>query len=197
MIGGEPEPALPGRLFVISGPSGVGKGTLLRRLFEQVDSLAYSISATTRLPRPGEQDGVNYHFYTREQFQAGIEQGFFFEYAEYNGQCYGTPAESVRRQRRRGLDVILEIEVNGAMQVQEMAPDAILIYIKPPSREELERRLRARKTESEERIQGRLETARYEETFLNRYHYVLVNDDLEVAVEVLCAVIRAQRKHAQ
>src|SRR5438874_1470422 len=124
MIGGELEPVLPGRLFVVSGPSGVGKGTLLKRLFDQVGNLVYSISATTRPPRPGEVEGVNYHFYSREQFEAGIEQGFFFEYAEYSGNCYGTPAESVRQQRRQGLDVILEIEVKGAMRVRELAPDA-------------------------------------------------------------------------
>lgn len=185
----------PGRLFVVSGPSGVGKGTLLKRLFGQVDNLVYSISATTRPPRPGEVDGVNYHFYTREQFEDEIQRGFFFEYAAYNGNLYGTPAASIRRQRDQGHDVILEIEVQGAMRVHELAPDAVLIYIKPPSREELERRLRARRTESEERIMSRLTTATYEESFLARYDYVLVNDNLDVADEVLRAIVEAERKY--
>lgn len=183
-----------GRLFVVSGPSGVGKGTLLKRLFGRVENLVFSISATTRPPRPGEIDGVSYHFYTREQFEAGIEHGFFFEYAAYNGNLYGTPAESIAQQREQGLDVILEIEVQGAMRVHELASDAVLIYIKPPSRDELERRLRSRRTESEERILSRLTTALYEESFLARYDYVIVNGNLEVASEILCAVIEAERK---
>jgi guanylate kinase len=182
-----------GRLFVVSGPSGVGKGTLLKRLFARVENLVYSISATTREPRPGEVDGVSYHFYTREQFEEGIKGGFFFEYASYNGNLYGTPADSILRQREQGLDVVLEIEVQGAMRVHELASDATLIYIKPPSREELERRLRARRTESEERILSRLTTARYEEAFLARYDYVVVNNNLEVASEILCAIIEAER----
>ncbi len=183
-----------GRLFVVSGPSGVGKGTLLKRLFARVDNLVFSISATTRPPRPGEVDGVSYHFYTREQFEAGIEQGFFFEYAAYNGNLYGTPAEGIIWQREQGWDVVLELEVQGAMRVHELASDAVLIYIKPPSRDELERRLRARRTESEERILSRLTTALYEESFLGRYDYVLVNKSVEVASEILCAVIEAERK---
>ena len=195
MSGSGTEGALPGRLFVVSGPSGVGKGTLLKRLFARVENLVYSISATTRPPRPGEIDGVSYHFYTREQFEEGIERGFFFEHAAYNGDLYGTPADSILRQRRQGFDVILEIEVQGAMRVHALAPDAVLIYIKPPSREELERRLRARQTESEERVQSRLTTALYEESFLARYDYVVVNGNLDVASEVLCAIIEAERKH--
>ncbi|MCW3100328.1 MAG: guanylate kinase [Chthonomonadaceae bacterium] len=184
-----------GRLFVVSGPSGVGKGTLLKRLFARVENLVYSISATTRPPRPGEVDGVSYHFYTREQFEEGIEGGFFFEYAAYNGNLYGTPADSILQQREQGLDVVLEIEVQGAMRVHELASDAILIYIKPPSREELERRLRARRTESEERILSRLTTALYEESFLARYDYVLVNSNLDVASDILCAIIESERKY--
>jgi guanylate kinase len=195
MSGNGAEGTPPGRLFVISGPSGVGKGTLLKRLFARVENLVYSISATTRPPRPGEVDGVSYHFYTREQFEEGIEGGFFFEYAAYNGNLYGTPADSILRQREEGLDVVLEIEVQGAMRVHELASDAILIYIKPPSREELERRLRSRRTESEERILSRLTTALYEESFLARYDYVLVNSNLDVASDILCAIIESERKY--
>jgi guanylate kinase len=195
MSGNGPEGTPLGRLFVVSGPSGVGKGTLLKRLFSRVENLVYSISATTRPPRPGEVEGVSYHFYTREQFEAEIEHGFFFEYAAYNGNLYGTPAESIRRQRELGHDVILEIEVQGAMRVHELAADAVLIYIKPPSRDELERRLRARRTESEERILSRLTTALYEESFLSHYDYVVVNNHIEVAGEILCAIVEAERKH--
>ena len=195
MNGIGPEGRAPGRLFVVSGPSGVGKGTLLKRLFARVENLAYSISATTRPPRPGEEEGVSYHFYTREQFEEGIEHGFFFEYAAYNGNLYGTPADSIRRQREQGLDVVLEIEVQGAMRVHELASDAIMIYIKPPSRDELERRLRARRTESEERILSRLTTALYEESFLARYDYVVVNSNLDVAGDILCAIVEAERKY--
>lgn len=194
MSGNRTEGMPLGRLFVVSGPSGVGKGTLLKRLFASVENLVYSISATTRPPRPGEAEGVSYHFYTREQFEAGIEQGFFFEYAAYNGNLYGTPADSIAWQREHGLDVILEIEVQGAMRVHELASDAVLIYIKPPSRDELERRLRSRRTESEERILSRLTTALYEESFLSHYDYVLVNSHLEVAGKILCAIIEAERK---
>ncbi len=197
MNGSGPEAILPGRLFVVSGPSGVGKGTLLKRLFARVENLVYSISATTRPPRPGEEDGVSYHFYTREQFEEGIERGFFFEYAAYNGNLYGTPADSIRRQREQGLDVVLEIEVQGAMRVHELASDAILVYIKPPSRDELERRLRARRTESEERILSRLTTALYEESFLARYDYVVVNNNLDVAGDILCAIVEAERKYTK
>ena len=195
MSGNGPERTPLGRLFVVSGPSGVGKGTLLKRLFARVENLVYSISATTRLPRPGEVDGISYHFYTREQFEEGIEHGFFFEYAAYNGNLYGTPADSIAQQRAQGLDVVLEIEVQGALRVQELASDAVLIYIKPPSRDELERRLRARRTESEEHILSRLTTALYEESFLSHYDYVVVNTNIEVASEVLCAIVEAERKH--
>lgn len=194
MSGEEPASTPTGRLFVVSGPSGVGKGTLLKRLFAEIDNLIYSISATTRLPRAEELEGIHYYFYTREQFEAGIAQSFFFEHAEYNGNYYGTPADKVSLQREQGKDVILEIEVQGAMRVQAQAPDAVLIYIKPPSIDELERRLRARGTETEERILKRLETAREEEKALHRYDYVLVNDDLSVADEVLRAIVRAERK---
>ena len=176
----------------------MGKGTLLKRLFARVENLVFSISATTRPPRPGEVDGVSYHFYTREQFEEGIER------RASSSSMPPTTAISTERlptsiaqQREQGLDVILEIEVQGAMRVHELAPDAILVYIKPPSREELERRLRARRTESEERILSRLTTALYEESFLARYDYVLVNSNLEVASEILCAIIEAERKQPQ
>ncbi len=184
-----------GRLFVVSGPSGVGKGTLIKRLFSRLEGLALSVSATTRSPRPGEIDGVNYHFYSREQFEEGIERGYFFEYAAYNGNLYGSPAEGIVQQREAGHDVMMEIDVQGAMHVHELAPDAVLIYLKPPSLAELERRLRARRTESEERIQGRLAAALFEESFLARYNYVLVNDDLTIAEEILGAIVKAERKH--
>src|SRR5262249_2648333 len=146
-----------GRLFVVSGPSGVGKDAVLERLFERMSGIVRSVSATTRAPRPGERDGVDYHFLTQDQFERGKERRFFLEWARYGDHCYGTPREKADELRARGLDVILKIEVQGAASVRELAPDAILIFIQPPSLTELERRLRGRGTDAEERIQARLE----------------------------------------
>ena len=182
-----------GRLFVISGPSGVGKGTLLARVRERVPNLAVSVSATTRPPRPGEVDGVNYYFTSREQFERNIAEKRFLEYEEYSGNLYGTPCEGVEMQRVAGLDVILEIEVKGAMQVREIVSDAILVYIAPPSLEELESRLRGRHTETEEAIQTRLKIAREEQRSIPRYDYCVVNDGLETAAAELIGIIEKGR----
>ena len=178
-----------GRLFVISGPSGVGKGTLLQRVMKAVPHLAVSVSATTRAPRPGEVDGVNYYFMTREQFEQNIAANCFLEYEAYGSNLYGTPRAGVEAQRGAGLDVILEIEVKGAMQVKAIAPDAILIYIKPPSLEILETRLRDRKTETEDAIQTRLRIAAEEQKSVSKYDYCLVNDDLDAATAELIHIL--------
>ena len=183
-----------GRLFVLSGPSGVGKGTLLNRVMEQMPSLVVSVSATTREPRPGEADGVNYYFMSREQFEQNIAEGCFLEYESYGSNLYGTPRAGVEAQRGAGLDVILEIEVKGAMQVKTLAPDAILVYIKPPSPEILEARLRGRKTESEETIQTRLRIAAEELKKISEYDYCLVNDDLDAATAELSEILRTAQK---
>ena len=151
-----------GGLFVISGPSGAGKGTLVARLVDEVPGCWASVSATTRAPRDGEREGVDYFFLSREEFDDLVASDGFLEWAEYSGNCYGTPRSSVEEHRAAGENVILEIEVQGAFQVREKVPDATLIFIEPPSLEELERRLRSRGTEDEEAIARRMETAKVE-----------------------------------
>ena len=145
-----------GKLFVISGSSGVGKGTLLKKLIEKNPKLEVSISATTRQPRPGEIDGVNYFFTDKDEFLKEVENGDFLEWAEFNGNYYGTKQAWVERNLNKGRNLILEIETKGALQIKNKMPDSVLIFIMPPSIEELEHRLRGRNTEDEETIQGRL-----------------------------------------
>ncbi|HZO91890.1 MAG TPA: guanylate kinase [Chthonomonadaceae bacterium] len=186
-------PARRGLLFVVSGPSGVGKDTLLDRLLERVSGVVRSVSATTRTPRPGEIHGVDYFFLTRSEFETGIAQDLFLEYAPYGENLYGTPRQEVARLLERGLDVILKIEVKGALLVRRLAPEAILIFIQPPSLQELERRLRARGTDSEDRIAARLDIARTELVCIPQYDYLVTNDDLEAAVDALRSIILAER----
>src|SRR5581483_3232002 len=182
-----------GRLFVVSGPSGVGKDTVLARLFTRVTGAVRSVSATTRAPRPGEVEGRDYYFVSPAEFEAGIRAGRFLEYARYGEYLYGTPRDRVAEQRERGLDVILKIEVQGALLVKSLVPDAILIFLQPPSLEELERRLSARATDTEARIAERLAIARTELAALFQYDYLVTNDDLETAVETLRAILIAER----
>ncbi|MCS6777409.1 MAG: guanylate kinase [Chloroherpetonaceae bacterium] len=182
-----------GRLFVVSGPSGVGKDTLLDRLFPRLAGVVRSVSATTRAPRQGEVDGVDYHFLTPEQFQQGIAHGAFLEYAQYGSNFYGTPRDWVEQRRAQGFDVILKIEVQGALEVRQRVPGAVLVFIQPPSLEELERRLRARGTDSEERVRERLAIAQREMACIPHYHYLITNDEIEEAVDQLRAVILAER----
>jgi guanylate kinase len=165
----------------------------LNRLFSSVPDVVRSISATTRSPRPGESEGVDYFYLTRDQFEADITQGLFLEYAIYGTNLYGTPLRPVVEQREKGLDVFLEIEVQGAEIVRRLAPDAILIYIQPPALKELERRLRHRKTETEEAIQLRLATAAAEQQHIPLYDYLITNDDLDTASEALRAIVVAER----
>lgn len=174
----------PGRLFVISGPSGVGKGTLVS-LLKDDPGIWVSVSATTRPPRPGEADGVDYFFMSRSDFLEKAAADGFIEWAEYSGNCYGTPKDKVREHLDAGANVILEIEVQGALQVKEKFPDAQLIFVMPPSLEALEERLRGRGTESEEVIQRRLDTAKVELEEKMKYDYQLVNDDLDEAFQKL------------
>jgi guanylate kinase len=188
-----PKPCPKGRLFVVSGPSGVGKDTLLEGLYARVPALVQSISATTRARRPQEIDGGDYHFLTPDQFRADIEAGRFLEYAIYGDSLYGTPADTVADQRARGLDVVLKIEVQGASQIRQLIPDAVLIFIAPPSLLELERRLRARNTDSEERIADRLRIAADEMARMSDYDYVVVNSEIDAAVDVLRCVVVAER----
>lgn len=182
-----------GVLIVFSGPSGSGKGTVLAEYFRAHPEAAFSVSATTRSPRPGEVDGVNYHFVTQERFEEMIREGEVLEYAQYNGNYYGSPAGPIRRELEAGRDVVLEIETAGAMQVREKFPEAVLIFVLPPSFGELERRLRGRGTETEEQIAGRLSAARQELALAPRYDYLLVNDRVEEAAARLGEIIRAAK----
>lgn len=182
-----------GTLFVVTGPSGAGKGTVLRQVMAQLDSLYFSISATTRAPRPGEVDGVHYHFITRERFQQLIHENRLLEHAEYVGNYYGTPLDPVLEHLEQGDDVILEIEIQGARQVKARYPKSALVFIAPPSFEELENRLRGRGTESEETICRRMETARRECAHMDAFQYIVLNDTAENAAKELASIITAHR----
>ncbi|MGN1014197.1 MAG: guanylate kinase [Butyricicoccus sp.] len=182
-----------GCLFVFTGPSGVGKGTLLKRVMEQEDNLFLSISATTRAPRPEDADGVTYYFLTRDQFEQKIEAGEFLEHAWYSGNYYGTPLAPIEEHLSRGEDVILEIEVQGAMQIRAKRPDAAMIFVAPPDADELESRLRGRNTEDEETIRKRLTIAREELAQTANFDYLIVNDEVDRAVQELRAVLQAER----
>jgi len=171
-----------GRLFVLSGPSGVGKGTVWQEVVKRVDNVKVSVSATTRLPRNGDVEGVTYFFKSPEQFDAMIKNGELLEWAEYNSNRYGTPIWAVEEMLDDGVDVILEIDTQGALQVKEKLPESVLIFIAPPSVEELLSRLRGRATESEEEIFRRIAAAEGELALQSEYDYVVVNDDLDTAV---------------
>lgn len=181
-----------GNLFVISGPSGAGKGTLVALLVSAVDDAQLSVSATTRQPREGEVDGISYWFLTKEEFMERVHDGDFLEWAEYSGNCYGTPKSTIVEQLDQGKQVILEIDVQGALQVRRLMPEAKLIFIEPPSLQELERRLRSRGTEDEAAIARRLETAKVELSQRNEYDITLVNDDLEKTAAELIAYVNEQ-----
>lgn len=181
-----------GKTFIISGPSGVGKSTVLHKLFEGRDDLYFSISATTRPPRDGEEDGVHYHFISVQRFQELIEAEALLEYAEYVGNFYGTPKKYVDRAMNEGKDVILDIEVQGAMQVKAKRPETVRIFIAPPSWEELERRLTGRGTDSPEKVQKRLIRAKTELQSADSYDYFVVNDTVENAVRELNAILLAE-----
>jgi guanylate kinase len=172
-----------GKLIVITGPSGVGKGTLVRSLLEGHPELYLSISATTRTPRAGEVEGKDYYFLTRASFEAAIETGQLLEWAEYAGNYYGTPRARVEEQIARGKFVLLEIEVVGARRIKQTFPNALRIFILPPSLEELERRLRDRATDSEEAILKRLERAKAEMATCNEFDVQIINDDLATALK--------------
>ena len=183
-----------GKLFVISGPSGAGKGTIVNAVMDQADpsGTALSISMTTREPRPGEEDGVNYFFVTKEEFRRQIEAGGFLEYAEVYDHYYGTPKSKVVEKLNQGRDVILEIDIQGALNVKKAFPEGVLIFILPPSMEVLRNRLTGRGTDAPEVIERRLSKTRGELTFIDRYDYGVVNGDLEEAVETVQAIMRAE-----
>lgn len=177
-----------GKLFVISGASGVGKGTVLKEVMKRRQDLRFSVSATTRPPRPSEVDGREYYFVTRERFEEMIRNGEFLEYDEHNSNYYGTPRRQAEEKLEKG-SVLLDIEPKGAAQVRESAPDAVLIFIMPPSMEELERRLRDRNDTPEDQIEMRLKRAVWEMEQRVWYDHVVVNDELERCVDEVLAIL--------
>ena len=181
-----------GKLFVLSGPSGTGKGTVVKRLLDEVE-MQLSISATTRLPRENELHGRDYFFLTREAFLEMRSRGELLESAEFSGNFYGTPRRYVEEELEKGRDILLEIETQGAEQVKALMPEAVLIFLYPPSSEELERRLRERGTDTEESIQRRLKRAEEEMKIIARYDYAVENDEVERAVEKIEAIILAEK----
>ncbi len=179
------------RVFVITGPSGVGKGTLIRGLLEQVPELELSVSATTRAPRPGEADGVAYHFLAPEQFEAQVQAGEFVEHATYSGNRYGTLRSELERRTAAGVPVVLEIEVQGARQVRAALPAAVAVFIAPPSPGALRARLVGRGTDTPEQVNARLRTAERELEAQPEFAHVVVNDRLEQATAELAAIVGA------
>ena len=186
-----------GSLIVLSGFAGVGKGTVLKTLFETQEGYAYSVSATTRSPRPGEVDGIHYFFTSKERFEEMIEKEELLEYASYVGNYYGTPKAYVEEKLEQGFDVILEIEVQGALRVKEKEPDAILIYMLPPGAQTLYERLSGRGTETDEVIKKRMLRASTEAEYLVNYDYIIVNNDIDDCAASLHTLIRAQRQRVK
>ena len=184
---------MKGKLYVISGPSGTGKSTVISRVMQQYDNLRFSVSATTRPMRPGETDGKDYYFVTREEFETMRDAGKLLEHAEYVGNYYGTPAEPIQKALDEGTDILLDIEPQGALQVKACRPDAVLLFLAPPSVEELARRLRGRGDTAEELVQKRLKQATWEFTQAEHYDYIVVNDQVEHAAGEVLAILTAEK----
>lgn len=186
-----------GNLYVISAPSGAGKTSLVKALLETSQGITVSVSHTTRAPRPGEQDGVHYHYVSVDTFKALVEQGAFLEHAQVFDNFYGTASSSVEDKLQQGLDVILEIDWQGARQVRKRFPDCIGIFILPPSREALEQRLRGRGQDSDEIIARRMRDAQSEASHYGEYHYLVINDDFDTALVELRSIFVAERLHLE
>ena len=182
-----------GRLIVVSGPSGAGKSTVIAKVMEHDPDIVFSVSATTRAPRAGEVDGVNYYFVSHEKFQSMVENGELLEHAEYVENCYGSPKAPVLRNLEAGKSVVFDIEVQGAAQIKAQCPEAFLIFVVPSDFSQIEKRLRGRHTDSEEKIRGRLEQARRECERAKNYDYVVLNDDPDRAAEEMRAIILAEK----
>ena len=182
-----------GLLVIISGPSGVGKGTIRKALFKIADNnFCYSVSMTTRKPREGEIDGQDYFFVSREEFEKRIKENGFLEYAEFVGEYYGTPMDYIEKQMELGKEVIVEVEVQGALQVKERIPEAVFVFIVPPSKKDLIERLENRGTDSKEKIKKRIEKAEREYSLAYKYDYIVVNDEVNNAADRIYAIIRAE-----
>lgn len=182
-----------GLLIVISGPSGVGKGTVRKALFQREGhDLEYSVSMTTRQPREGEVEGKEYYFVSREEFEKQVKEGNLLEYAEFVGNYYGTPYDKVREKLDQGSEMVLEIEVQGAMQVKRKIPDAVFIFIAPPSYKALEERLVSRGTEDKKALNERLKKAHREVELAGEYDYIVINDEVDNAADRIMAIIRAE-----
>lgn len=182
-----------GTLIVISAPSGAGKGTVISKLLEKGNNLWLSVSATSRVPRTNDKEGVTYYFYSKEEFEEKIKEGYFLEYAQYAGNYYGTPKEFIGKKLDNGIDVILEIEIQGAMQIKKIIPEALFIFIMPPTLDELKRRLVGRNTDSKEKIIERFKIAYKEINEVSKYNYVVVNDEVDNAVSKIEAIIKAEK----
>jgi guanylate kinase len=178
-----------GRLFIVSGPSGAGKGTLVKEVLGRVPDVWLSVSATTRAPRPGEVEGTHYFFISAEEFDRLVSHEGLLEWAEVHGNRYGTPRASVEEKVEAGSDVILEIDPQGAFQVKRRWPESVLVFIMPPSWEELQRRLEGRGSETKEQVERRLETARHELELVGKYDHVIINDDASRATDELVAIV--------
>ncbi len=182
-----------GNLVVISGPSGTGKGSIIKGVMSKNPNIWYSVSATSREIRPGEEEGINYYYLSRKEFERRIKDENFLEYTEYNSNYYGTPKEHISTKLNEGKDVILEIEINGALKIKELIPDAIFIFILPPSLEDLIKRLEKRGTEPKEIILERFKASYKEINEITKYNYVVVNDNLEEAIEKVDGIFKAER----
>lgn len=186
-----------GHLFVLSGPAGAGKGTVLKKAFEGLDGLAYSVSCTTRAPRPGEVDGVSYYFMDEETFKKMAAEGLFLEWANVHGHRYGTRKDVVEKALSSGRDIVLEIDVQGAAKVKEKMPEAVMTFIQPPSFEELERRLKGRGTECEADVERRLADARIEMSQAGKYDHLIINDTVDKAAEEFIKIVKQYREASE
>ena len=183
-----------GQIIVISAPSGAGKGTIIKRLLENNPKDRWlSVSATSRKPRVGEKEGINYYYITEEEFQKRIKEDYFLEYTNYAGNYYGTPREKKKKKISNGIDVFLEIEIEGANNIKKLIPEALFIFIMPPSLKELVKRLKGRGTETNEKIIKRFNAAYKEVNEVTKYNYVVVNDEIEIAVDKIESIIKAER----
>ena len=182
-----------GMLIVLSGPSGCGKGTVIREFLKKNPNTWLSVSCTSRAKREGDIEGVSYFFLEKEEFEQKIKEGAFLEYAEYAGNYYGTPKAPIKEKLDQGIDVLLEIEIQGALKIKELLPETVFIFIMPPSMKELKKRLEGRNTESKEKIDKRFQRAYLEINEVSKYNYVIVNDEVDIAAQKMSAILTAER----